>query len=95
MQWLETMATYTWTAPSIILVISGFAIFAFIKGWLLTPWQIKALTDLQNLRIAELTESLRLERERNEVLVDQVRRLSVVGETTERVLRALPTKEDS
>jgi hypothetical protein len=85
------------TLDGLTLLACAFAIFAFAKGWLLTPFQIKDARDTQNARIAESNKrgdewqtAYDKQTEALTLALTQLDKYKVVGETTNKLLESLP-----
>lgn len=97
MGWFDIVMSSELTPAVIVLLLCGLVIFSFGKGWILTSWQIKALTDLQNLRLIESNQrgedwkqAYYAEKASKDVLAEQVDRLKVVSDLLDRIVRGLP-----
>lgn len=100
MGWIDVVMSSNITPSILAMLAAGLIVIAFVRGWVLTPWQVKAITDLQNLRLVESNQRAEdwkqayyAEKEAKAVLAEQVDRLKVVGDLLDRVVRALPAPE--
>ena len=104
MEWLDTLLKSSGFALAIIVIFVGFVIFAFVKGWVIPASQMRNLLDVLTGRVTDANKrgddwyaAYLIEREKNEVLVEVVGKLTIVGETTDKILKSLPPhgEEDS
>lgn len=87
MTWIDAVLDSRLTLIGILTVGAGFQIFAFIKGWVLTQWQVKILLESR----ADYKAMWESERDQKLLLLKQLDQLSVVGETQLKILKALRT----
>jgi len=100
MDWLDTLLKSAGFAIAVMAVFAGFVIFAFAKGWVVVVSQVRALVEIMTARIADANKrgddwyaAYLIEREKNETLTTVVEKLTIVGETTDKILKALPPHE--
>jgi len=89
MDWVGALLDSRITLISSALLFFGFMIFSFVKGWVLTLWQVKQLLEQSKERADEYKELWQEERDQKIALVKQLDQLSVVGETQLRILHAM------
>lgn len=73
------------TLIGVLTIGVSFQIFAFIKGWVLTQWQVKILLDSR----ADYKGLYETERDQKLLILKQLDSLSVVGDTQIKILKAL------
>lgn len=105
MEWIDTLIKSAGFTLAITIIFVGFVIFAFVKGWIVPQSQVRNLLELLTGRVNDANKrgddwyaAYLVEREKNEVLVEVVDKLTIVGETTDKILKALPphhSEEDS
>lgn len=99
MDWVGDVLNARATVDGLLLLIGGFLIFSFIKGWLLTPSQVRNLMEVQNLRLVESNKrgddwkaAYDQQSTALNLALDQIEKLKVVGEATNKVLTSLPVR---
>lgn len=97
MGWLSNFLQDDSFGLVVLIIVCGGLIFCVAKGWLLTPFQVKNLLELQNMRIAEANKRGDEWRDAYngraaslDTALEQVDRLKSVGDTANRVLSSLP-----
>jgi hypothetical protein len=85
------------TGASLLLALIAFVIFAFSRGWILVPYQVKlaidaanSVSEVSNKRADEYKALYLTERERNERLTAALEHLLPVGENVNRIVEAIP-----
>jgi len=95
MDWISAAGSLTVTGA--VILVAGFSIFCFAKGWLLVPFQVKSLVETQNNRIDEANkrgDDWQAAYDKQTVALNlalgQLEKYQVVGETTNKLLASLP-----
>lgn len=97
MDWLGDVLSSRGTVDGFVVAVFALLILAFIRGWLLTPFQIRNTLDAMRDRIADANkrgddwkDAYDKQGESLKIALDQVDRLKSVGDTANRVLSSLP-----
>jgi hypothetical protein len=99
MDFLATIFSSPITPVSLALGTVAAIVLAFIRGWIIPKGTVLLLLQAKEQRATDLQAALNLERARNDVILDQLKRLLVYAETADKIIQALPAlkpqKEDS